>query len=109
LSVENTNRTTAICFKKTPCKYRYPGRWQQCRHCFYYGFPPTAQKGFTVLEVIIIIGIIMIIGTVGLSLSHQESALEAIPTTTIIEPIRTPVTLTPGHNYIIVPTEDQVY
>ena len=70
------------------------------------------QNGFTALEVLIVIGIIGIVGTVGIfawrTMSHQENALEALPTTTIIEPITTPITLTPGHNYYIVPTQDVV-
>jgi|GEM_PF-5760786 hypothetical protein len=113
MSVENNTRTKPECLKKTPCNYRRHS-WQQCRHCFYYGFPSGTknQSGFAFLEIAIVIGIIVIVGTVSIfawrTMSHQETILEALPTTTIIQPITTPITLTPGHNYYIVPTQDEV-
>jgi prepilin-type N-terminal cleavage/methylation domain-containing protein len=110
MSVENTTRTKPECLKKTPCNYRHHS-WQQCRHCFYYGFPGK-QSGFSLIEFSIVIGIIAIVGSVSIFawqiMSHQENVLEALPTTTIIQPITTPITLTPGHNYYIVPTQDVV-
>jgi hypothetical protein len=113
MSVENSTRTKPECLKKTPCNYRRHS-WQLCRHCFYYGFPAGTkdQSGFVFLEITIVIGIIVIVGTISVfalrTILHQETILEGLPTTTIIEPITTPITLTPGHNYYIVPTQDVV-
>ena len=70
------------------------------------------HSGFVFLEIAIVIGIIVIVGAVGIvawrTVSYQETVIEALPITTIIEPITTPITLTPGHNYYIVPTQDVV-